>query len=137
MRRTSQWWALDEPVLTRLDKTLCGLEWKEPYWTGSTTVGLFRPEGLLVVGAPPGSKLVEWMIGNERALPAGAAGVFLSVWGLMEEVESQTGKSFRARPRLSVMEPGVLMRLKLVGPTGELLGPPCEPTVWGFTPNYL
>lgn len=136
-RSSSNWWTLEEPTLSRLDKTLCGLEWKEPYWVGSIHIALFRPEGLLVSNAPPGSMLVEWMVGNQRVLPVGPAAVFLSVWSAMEEIESRTKHRSAARPHFPAMEPSMTMRLKLVGPDGAVLGPPCEPTVWGVTPNHI
>lgn len=113
-------------------RTFVGLTWREPYWEGTADVP-FRPEGLVVMVAPVGAMLVEWLVGAELVLPAGRSPVLLSTFTTIEQ-----GRHESARPSYATCGPGVLMRLRLSTRSGEPLPPDAvEMTVWGITPTYV
>lgn len=127
-------WFTRSPVATR--KTLCGLEWKAPYWVGEP-VRPFRPEGLLCPDAPPGARVLEWSVGDTMALPVSRQPVFLSSFLLLEQLDDLARDRCHARPNIPTCGPGVSIRIRIVNANDSPLGPPLEPTVWGITaPRY-
>lgn len=123
---------LVSPLVIGNRRTLVGLVWQAPYWLADVDVP-FRPEGLIVLQAPVGTMLCEWLVGADRILPAGRAPILLSTFTRIEQ-----GRYEAARPSYSSCGPGVTMRLRLSSKSGEPLPPEdVELTVWGRVPVYV
>jgi len=117
---------LHRSLLQSIRKTLCGFEWKPPYWV-SEPMKPFRPEGLLVGLAPAGARLVEWSIGAELVLPTSRQPLVLSTFTILQDHP-------RAMPHLPTCGPGLAMRIRVSDARGAELPPELvELTVWGVT----
>lgn len=113
-------------------RTLCALEWATPYWVAEVDEP-FRPEGLLVVRAPAGARLKEWIVGHRRDLPAGKSSIDLSTFTLLN---AEDAKAYR--PHFDTLNPGIIARLSIVKADGSLLTPPdAELTLWGLCAKYV
>lgn len=118
---------LSRELTIGLRRTLCGVEWVEPYWVSEPTRP-FRAQGLIVVRAPVGTRLVEWRVGTELALPFSRQPLVLSVFNVIENDE-------KTRPQMPSCGPGMLMRLRLDDGRGAPVDPASvELAIWGITP---
>lgn len=127
----------DRPLHINLNRTLLGCTWNAVIraWEGRPSMP-FRPEGILITGAPPRSLLIECLIGT--MLPFGDQPLSIEVLDHIERVESETGKRHPARPTFPTLDPTMNARLRLHDAAGApLTSETITVTLWGLTPRSL
>jgi hypothetical protein len=100
------------------------MSWQAPWWVAEVD-SFFRPYGLLVMNAPPGALLTEWLTGSQREIPRGPYPVPLSTFELLARLDD------RPQPSFHTCVPGQRICIRTTTADAAPLGPPLELTVWG------